>query len=329
MITGPSSFVFTTQQFITHWTAVNVLLGAPTPLVLPNPDRTELPGITLAMFTTKRTLLMTKRDAVEEADTTRALQRAALDIQKEWLHERMNFFNEAVRGRIPLSIYARKLATVPGVEAGQEAFTKPMKATRSLWSKINAAPPAPLVGDLVLKDTTILSAFSGAITTLDSLWDLTTAAELDLSIDIEARNDVQDELYTWMKAYRLAATAALAEGSALLDTLPRLTPEGGRTPDPVALEGVYNSTLEEAVLDFSASDDPDLKETEIRVTFGPAYDGENDHIVAVIPKAAPRTLSTNKGLLVPGAVATFKAFTRLTSGGEAGSNPITITRPIA
>ena len=48
-ITGPTSYVGTTQQFITHWTAVDEGLPVNEKLNLPG-------GMTLAAFTTQRVL---------------------------------------------------------------------------------------------------------------------------------------------------------------------------------------------------------------------------------------------------------------------------------
>jgi hypothetical protein len=315
-ITGPSSYISTTQQFITHWTAVDIAMGSSGPLVLPD-------GMTESLFSASRTALIVLRDAVEDKDTETSIARVTLEMKKEWLHERLNLFNEAVRGKIPQSEFARVLSAVPGISDGQEVFTKPMKETRRVWQAINATPPPQLGGVLVLKDNTTLDEFGVAITALGALYDAVTNSEKDLSIALAKRDDEQDVLYAAMKQYRVSVPA----GDALIDTIPRLTPEGGRTPEPVELAGAYDAVNHAADLSWGLSSDVDLEEYEVRVSFGPTWSDSNNHIVGTVPAGGARVMKTTKGLLADGAVATFKAFVRLKSGGEAGSNAVAIARP--
>lgn len=321
-ITGPSSYVGTTQQFLTHWTAVNAVLPPTGKLVLPD-------GMTILTFTAQRTALLVRRDAVENADVDVTLARAELEMKKEWLHEKINLFNEAVLGKLPNSAFARTLALVPGIGDGQENFTKPMKGTRRIWEKINNSTPPVLPAGLTLKDGTNQSMFASAIMELSALYDAVTNVEKDVSIEIAKRDDVEDVLYKAMKQYRLSAPAALPEGSALIDTLPRLTPDGGRTPAPVELFGGYDAVNLAADLNWPASSDVDLEEYEVRVTFGPTWSDSNNHIAGTVAAGAPRILKTTKGLQAPGAVASYKVYVRLKSGGEAGSNVVAVARPAA
>lgn len=319
-ITGPTSFVSTTQQFITHWTAVNAILPPTEKLILPD-------GMTIATFTTQRNTLLTMRDDVENADVDVPLARANLEIKKEWLHAKLNLFNEAVAGKLPGSVYARTLTLVPGIGDGQENFTKPMKGARRIWEMINNATPPVLPSGLVLKDGTTQSTFAAAIIELAALYDLVTDAEKDVSITIAKREDVEDVLYAAMKQYRLSAPTVLAAGNALLETIPRLTPDGGRTPAPVELFGGYDAVNLAADLNWPASPDPDLDEYEVRVTFGPTWSDSNNHIAGTVAAGGPRVLKTTKGLQTPGAVAAYKVYVRLKSGGEAGSNVVLVSRP--
>ena len=320
-ITGPTSYVGTTQQFITHWDSVNEGLPANGKLALPD-------GMTVTTFTAKRTLLLAKRDDVENADIDLSVARADLEIKKEWLHEKINLFNEAIVGKLPNSAYARTLPLVPGIGDGQENFTKPMKGARRIWEKINNSTPPLLPAGLTLKDGTNQSMFASAIMELSALYDAVTDVEKDVSIEIARRDDVETVLYAAMKQYRLSAPAVLQEGSALIDTLPRLTPEGGRTPSPVELFGAYDAVNHAADLNWPASSDTDLEEYEVRVTFGPTWSDSNNHIAGTVAAGAARILKTTKGLQAPGAVATYKVYVKLKSGGEAGSNIVAIARPV-
>jgi hypothetical protein len=69
-----------------------------------------------------------------------------------------------------------------------------------------------------------------------------------------------------------------------------------------------------------------LLEYEVRMTPAATYDSNN---ASVIANQSPGTeqLDTTEGLFSPGDVASFKIYVMLTTGNEAGSNTVTITRP--
>ena len=307
-INGPTSYVLTTQIFITHWTGVDKALLPTERLVLPI-------GMTLAAFIEQRVLLLAKREAVENAETDLSFARSELDIKKAWLHERLNLFNEAVMGKLTGSVFARTLSLVPGIGAGQESFMKPMKGARRSWEKINHLTQQVIAGGLTLKDGTSHGMFAAAIIELGALYDAVTNAEKDMSMDIAEREDVEAVLYAAMKQYRRSAPSELPSGSALLETIPRLTPEGGRTAAPVELFGGYDAVNMAADLNGLASPDPDLEGYEARRD-------ANNHIVGTVAAGAPRVLKMTKGLQAPGAVACYKVVVKLKSGGEAGSGVI-------
>ena len=65
---------------------------------------------------------------------------------------------------------------------------------------------------------------------------------------------------------------------------------------------------------------------ELRMSPGATYDAASATVIGNIPPGTT-TFSTFEGLTAPGDVASFKLFVQLTTGNQAGSNTVTITRP--
>ena len=69
-----------------------------------------------------------------------------------------------------------------------------------------------------------------------------------------------------------------------------------------------------------------LERYELRMTPAATYDSSNATVVETLA-AGTLTAQTAEGLAMPGDVASFKLYVVLTTGAEAGSNTVTITRP--
>ena len=94
---------------------------------------------------------------------------------------------------------------------------------------------------------------------------------------------------------------------------------------PVTLTGQWDAGMLQAVLSWTASSDQDLQVYELRGTIGPVYDDATSQFLA---NYAPGTLGTPTlfGLVNPGDTVTFKIIVHLTTGQQAASNAVTITR---
>lgn len=319
-ITGPSSYLPTTTEFIEHWAATTAALPPADPIILEG-------GATSATFANLRATLVTQRGNVEAQDLEVLLARGALEMAKEALLAKLNLFNALVRGAMGSSVYARALPRVPGIGDGREVFSSPMVQGVNLWLKINAAPPAGVTAPVVLADGTTQGALATAVAALEGLYDEATVQELGFTLLLEERNDTQDGLYALMKAYRLAVPVRFLPGDALFDSLPVLTPTSGRTPDAVELSGAWNAGEAAAHLTATVSTDPDLKEYELRWCAGASYSTNADHVAGTVPAGTTPVFVTTKGLMVSGATASFRVYVRLTTGGEAGSETVVVTRP--
>lgn len=319
-ITGPASYVATTQAFDAHWLDVNTFLGLAGELVLEG-------GTSQVEFGEMRAELLGARDLVDEATLDRALARANLQMKKEWLLTALNAFKTKVVAVASTSAYARVLPLVPGVQDGQEVFSRPLSQAAKLWKKFDTTPPPGVTGPLLLQDGTTQGVFEAAVAALAELYDTVVDAEQEVSLTLERRNDLQDSLYELMKKYRLAVPAYVPAGNALLDTLPALTPTSGRTPEPVTASGAWNAGTVKAALTATISTDPDLDHYELRACAGPEYSTEEESVVAAAPPGPTVAFATDKFLTQSGDIASYRIYVVLQSGGQAGSNTVVVVRP--
>ena len=105
-----------------------------------------------------------------------------------------------------------------------------------------------------------------------------------------------------------------------------MTPPPGSTPKAVVLSWVWNPATLMADFSWSASDNPNLKQYELRACDPPTYRAADEVLVANIPETQT-TFSSAFGLDASGAVKLFKVYVITDDDNEKGSNVARITRP--
>jgi hypothetical protein len=120
-----------------------------------------------------------------------------------------------------------------------------------------------------------------------------------------------------------------AKTHALVESLPKLTPESGSTPDAVTVNGSYIVASLMAKLLWTLSTHANLLHYEIRFCAGPNYSTENETVIGTVLPGAALEFLTDAGLANPGNIASFKVYVITTTGNEKGSNTVVITRPAA
>lgn len=318
-ITGPTSYLTTTDEFLAHWEAANTTLGVGNEIVLAG-------GITVAMLQAKKNLLVTKRALVEAKLNLVEAARGDIDNRKAALLVRINQFKEAVQADFPGSTYERTLPQVPSINDGQGVFVKALDDANTGWAMVNADPAFP---DLTLLGGYTQATFDTDITALGAAYTTYNKAGKIVDITIQERNDIQDEIYDILLAYRKKLPTKFPKNHALVESLPELTPAPGSTPKAVTAGGSFDATQQKAKLNCSESTDPNLQEYEWRYCVGPNYSTEVEAVVpgGNVPAGGNREIFSDIGLTSPGAVATFRVYVKTTTGNEKGSNTITILRP--
>jgi len=317
-ITGPSSYVSTTEEFEQHWDSTDDALGAGNEVVLPD-------GTNNAGLTTKKNQLAAKRADVQAKLNNKELARAEMDLRKAALLQRLGQFNDKIRAYFPNSKWIAALPNVPSATEAQSKITDPLDDANNLWQQINADPAT--AADVTLLGAYTQVLFANDLAALKNSYTTLNAAEQAVKLAREERNNIQDEIYAILKTYRAVLPTLFAKGHALVESLPRLTPLPGSTPSAVTATAVWDDTLQQVRIGFSQSNDPNLAEYEVRYSTGTAYSTEDETVIASIPPEAPRELLTLAGVETAGATAKYRVYVRLTTGNEKGSNTVSVTRP--
>lgn len=72
---------------------------------------------------------------------------------------------------------------------------------------------------------------------------------------------------------------------------------------------------------------PYLASCQLRAVPVPDYDADDGQILATLPKGTAREFRSGFSLTGPGMSASFKVYIILTTGNEAGSESVSVTRP--
>jgi hypothetical protein len=322
-ITGNASYIPTMNEFIAHWGQCNAAL-TPATLLVRLPDNTTK---TQAQCATLRDTIQNQQNAVQAALTAQQLARANIFFKKEQLLLWFNMFNSLLDGYFQNTDFYAARPYAPVITAGQESFTRPMVDVINLWESINAGTaPAGVTLPLVLGDGTDRGVFASAVSALQFSYSNERKKAQDLTLARAKRDGSDSVAYQTMKAYREAVPGKLTLFPELVETLPRLTPLPGHTPEAVNASAMFQAPNASKVV-YEASTDPMLARYELRGTVGDHYDEQDAVVIASRLPGEEREFVTTFGLTQPGAEVAFKVFVVLTTGNEAGSAPMVVERP--
>lgn len=322
-ITGNASYIPTMNEFIAHWGQCNMALAPATLLVrLPNNTSKSQP-----QFVTLRDLLQTQQNSVQACLTIQQIARGNILLRKIDLLAWFNMFTSLLDGYFQNTDFYAARPYAPVLTAGQEMFTRPMVDVINLWGKINEGEaPAGVTLPLALGDGTEQGAFASAVSALQFLYAEERKKGQDLTLARAKRDRSEDVAYETLKAYREAVPGKLTGFPELIDTLPRLTPLPGHTPDAVNASAVFQAPNATKVV-YSGSNDLMLDRYELRGTVGDRYDDQDAVVIATNLPGDPKEFVTTFGLNQPGAEIALKVFVVLDTGNEAGSAPMIVERP--
>jgi hypothetical protein len=314
-ITGPSSYLPTADEFIGHWGNANSMLGAAGPILLAK-------GVGRADLIALRDALETQRADVETARNELEGARADIETLKASLLDRLNQFNGKLRSLSPGTRWEAMLPKAYSISESMGRVIPPLDDLESLWKSYNAENPP-----IFLMNGYAVAAFETEADALKAAYKAYSNAETNLGLARGLRNETQDKIHEILKQYRQRIPSEFAEGSAILATLPRLSPVPGSTPDAVQLSGSYNATTQKAELAWTPPADESVTSLQLRASAGPDYDAEDETILATFPATGPHAWTGTFALATPGSAAAFRIFSITAEGNEKGSNAVTITRP--
>jgi len=316
MISGPTSYVSTLDEFLAHWAAVNADALAGTGLVTRE-------GTTRADLMALRTDLDGAATDVVGKLNGKEIDRARLENAKRAVLVRTQELGRRFRGVLPVdSPYLKALPELPVITSAQEVILPPVKDFANIWKRVNEDGT-----DVVLAEGYTLANFTAEVVALSALYTLLNTSVLDLKIAREKRNQLQTAAKAVLSAYRPAVEGIFPPDSPLVNTIPLIYPPAGHTPEAVMASATFDAATQEAVIVFTESKEVDLEGYQVRGVPGPDYNGEDEVVLATIPKGTPRQFHTAFSLAEPGTEASFKVYVILTTGNEAGSKAVTVVRP--
>lgn len=321
-ITSIGSYLTTANQIVPHWADVDADRAAKSLAAL------LLPGnYSLANFEAERDALETALIGLEDLENTFQLATGDRDSQKDNIRERLRQFRAAGTLYLAGTAYPQATPTLPHLNTTESRFLKPLDDMASLWARIDAETTIPgFTAPLLLTGGYSLAGFTADLAALRGAYRAVADADNDLNIARKQRDGLLDSIRSQMQKYHMAIELEYGPGHPFVESLPALTPTAGSTPDAVTLNGDWDAVTMEGVLSWDESSDPNLAAYKIRMSPGATYSSANATVVGNI---SPGTLEhrTTAGLSDSGDVASFKVFVVRTTGNEAGSNTVTITRP--
>ncbi|MEN9573325.1 MAG: hypothetical protein RL514_1180 [Verrucomicrobiota bacterium] len=320
-IQSNASYVPVINEFLAHWGDVNVALPQDKPLILKS-------ALARAGLITLRNDLQTLLDGVQEKLNEVEIASGALLLKKEPILARLNEFNGVVEAYFGGTALANARPKAPGITEGEEKFTEPLRDMKSLWAKVNAqvAPPG-MVLPLVLDGGLDLAGFVTLLGQLRDAFADVQQREHDLSFERKLRDAKMGVIYDSLKLYRLSVPARLPNNVPLLESMPKLTPDAGSTPDAVNASAVFVAPDQSKTV-YDASEAPDVAAYELRGNSGPVYKSDDAQVIASNAPDAPREFVTNFGLTQPGAKISMVVVVKTASGHEKASAPMTVARPV-
>lgn len=326
-ITGPASYIPTTGEFIDHWEEANTALGAQGPLIIRKETVGTAADVAVAGLDSLYSQLLSQHQVVQSRVVALDLARADLEDAKVLALARLNMFNEKVRALLATTKWERALTVVPSLSAGEGTFMPELNGAMALWVEIDEGEVLGTGVELVLRDGTTLADFTTMVQEMPGKWRAESKADRRLKLEREERNDLQEKIYPILKQYRVVVPGFFAPNSALMATLPRLTPEEGRTPEPVNASVVWDAAAGKAKITWAASADPDLEKYQVRYSPGTEYHQDEEDVLATFQPGDPREYLTDHALTQPGTTALFRVYVMLTTGNEKGGSTLSVTRP--
>ena len=326
-LTTNGSYITVADEVLAHWAEALLLLPPTKPLIVRLKKNDT--GVTRANLVTLRGTLESQQNAVQPCRADYFIARGNIYNRKAALLEQFNDFVTLFDAYYQGTDFYELRPYAPMLAAGKDAFCTPMGEAMILWEKLNEGPaPAGITLPLVLGDGTEQGAFASSISALAFAYGAEQPLSFALKYARARRNGTQNRVHQVLVNYREAAEGRLREFPELLETLPRITPLPGHTPEKVNASSIFEAPDKSKIV-HDESTDAMIERYELRGCMGSDWDEEDAVSIASHLPNQPREFITTFGLNQPGAQVTFKVYVILTTGNEAGSAPMSVQRPLA
>ena len=328
-----SSYIPTTNDFLSHWAQVDEALS-PGAFVLPEEPGLIPPSFNRSGLVALRTTLLDNLQVIQDKLNDVQIASGRIRLLKQKLYARLNLFLEVVDGFYASTEYLAARPDAPGITAGEERFVDPLRDMKSLWAKLNAAPaPAGLtlpiilqVGTPELPETVTLAQFNTMLDLLVQRYQEHGDAEQALTLARSRRDKTMKFIRAVLISYRTAVLPKIAGNQPLIDTIPRVTPEPGHTPDPVQVSAAFVAP-NKAVGSYTESDDGDFKDYQIVAAVGEDATLEDAIPLETRTARTPAPFETTFGLGAPDSAISLWVIVRTKDGNERASDKVVVHRP--
>jgi len=241
------------------------------------------------------------------------------------MRQRITQFRQTIQLNYAGSPYVHSAPPVPDAGAIETKFLAPFDEVSQIWGQINVniVPPNPQV---LLPGDYTLQQFNAGVASLKVSFQIRDTADMQAKMRRDERDALLKPIYERMLQYRTAVVLHLPAGNPLLSSVPRLSPIPGTTPPGLVVAGVWNGGDNKAHLSWTASTFHDILKLQVRGCTGTTFKADDEEIIADLAADAIE-YSTDWGLTVPGALATFKVYVMTNTGNENGGKAVKIVRP--
>lgn len=327
---GHFSYPETMDEFLAHWALADAALlatGAPPLTILTGtpPAALDRAGFQLMAGTHNA-----KLDALAFAELEGRIASGETALRREALLAALATFNDTVRAWWASQPEAALVPALPGKGVAHDTVLKTARHALRLWDRLNAGPaPAGITLPLTIGPAPGMdrAAFATLRDAFAAARDAQETAEFTASALRAERDNQERHIRAALNAYTRTLPVRLGPAHPILQSLPRLTPLPGHTPQPVTLRGSWDPSAAAALLDWDASDDPALESYQIRWCPGDDYNKKEERVALTLTAASGiRTAHLRQGLEPPGTTATYKVYVILKSGNERGSRAVPVAR---
>ena len=334
MFDSKSSAIPFANRFLAHWSSVDAyLVGSPS-FFLPAKPGIIPPNFNRSGLTALRDTLENQLDGVQGELNNLQTNSGAIVMKKQLLLNRLRLFLEVVDGYYAGTPFFNSRPDMPSVNAGPEKFMEPLRDAKNLWGKLNGtAAPSGVTLPIVVDEGTVetpalvsLALFTTSIGELRALYEDRAQAEQNLQVARAQRDETIRAIYLVLLTYRTAVLPRISANQPLIDTLPRLSPEGGHTPDAVTVDGALTG-VDTATVTHSESAEPTLESYIFLGAIGDDAGLDDAVVLGIHTNRTPEPFTTTLGLTEPGGAVSLWVKVTLNTGNERTSERVVVTRP--
>ena len=338
-ISGSASYGTTGTEFLDHWQSADAALGAAGPLVLPGRPLGWSCDVNSSVLGGLLADWDLKVSAIQSAVNGLELGRGELVIQQTEMLDLLGQFTDKVRGLLSGTKWINAVPLQPSLGDAQSRFCAPLDDAEDLWERINGEQALGVGKLLMLQDRTVdpvvpmpLATFVTKLASMKALWRGNSRLELDLKLRRGERDAIQVRMYPIMLNYRLVLPANFGPGTPIGDSLPRLTPEKGTTPDAAVVVGAWDAVKVKGVVSAQIPAQAGLRKARLLYSPGATWDGDSASTVMTVSLvglnlADPVVFETAVALSAPGSHALFRVELENETGNVAQSNIVNVLRP--